>query len=195
MGRGAGIYNLQLSSSNCTHQCMYSHPCIHTYTHALSPPSLSLSHLSAAPSQPTQPALEDRSLQVLTISFSVKFGSAPIDYYLLRIFDSSDLTDTTDTTNATLVQDLVYREVNISSGDVGYVKSEEGIVEGGKVVGYEVTMRVRGLQQGRRYVFSVAAGSEIGEGDYSDLSDPFSLEDGMYIYIVCIHWYQLWLYT
>ena len=81
------------------------------------------------------------------------------------------------------MQDLVYREVNISSGDVGYVKSEEGIVEGGEVVGYEVTVKVGGLQQGRSYIFSVAAGSEIGEGDYSDLSDPFSLEDGMYMYI------------
>ena len=76
------------------------------------------------------------------------------------------------------MEDLAFRVVNFSSGDVDYVKSEEGIVEGGEVVGYEVTVKVRGLQQGRSYVFSVAAASEVGEGDYSDLSDPFSLEDG-----------------
>ena len=57
-------------------------------------------------------------------------------------------------------------------------------MESGEVVGYEVQMRVKGLKQGEEYVFSVAAASEVGVGDYSDLSDPFSLESGM-LYSYC----------
>ena len=69
--------------------------------------------------------------------------------------------------------------MNISSSDVDYVKREEEIVEGGEVVGYGVRLRVGGLERGTDYVFSVAAGSVIGVGDYSDPSDAYSLEDGM----------------
>ena len=69
--------------------------------------------------------------------------------------------------------------MNISSSDVDYVKREEEIVEGGEVVGYGVRLRVGGLERGTDYVFSVAAGSVIGVGDYSDPSDAYALEDGM----------------
>ena len=137
-------------------------------------------YLTAAPSKPTTPQLEDRSVQTLTLSFSVKFGSASINYYLLRIYDTSDLTDTTNTTLT-----RVDREVNITAGDVEYVRGEEGRVEGGELVGYEVTVRVTGLSQGEEYVFSVAAASDVGVSDFSDLSDPFSLEDGMLCGVLC----------
>lgn len=101
--------------------------------------------------------------------------------------DTIDTNDTVNTTNTTLTQDdLGYRLVNITSGDRDYVTSEEEVVEGGEVVGYEVTMRVGGLDQGRRYVFLVAAASIVGVGDYSDPSDPFSLEDSQY-YSLCSH--------
>ena len=68
--------------------------------------------------------------------------------------------------------------VNITSGDVDYVRSEVEVVEGGEVVGYDVRLRIGGLRQGEEYVFSVAAANSVGLGEYSDLSDPFSLEDG-----------------
>ena len=126
------------------------------------------------------------SPQTLTFSFSVKFGSYPINYYLLRVYEAGDPIDTNDTvntTNTTLTRDdLGYRLLNITSGNRDYVTSEEELVDGGEVVGYDVTMRVGGLEQGRRYVFIVAAASIIGVGDYSDPSDPFSLEDSEYQY-------------
>ena len=46
------------------------------------------------------------------------------------------------------------------------------------MVGYVVMMRIPGLEQGEQYVFSVAAASEVGVGNFSEPSDPFSLEDG-----------------
>ena len=52
-------------------------------------------------------------------------------------------------------------------------------MEGGEVVGYGVRLRVGGLERGTDYVFSVAAESVIGVGDYSDPSDAYALEDGM----------------
>lgn len=95
--------------------------------------------------------------------------------------DPIDTNDTNDTTNMTLTEDdLGYRLVNITSGDGDYVTSEEEMVDGGEVVGYDVTMRVGGLEQRRSYVFIVAAASIIGVGDYSDPSDSFSLEDSEY---------------
>ena len=113
--------------------------------------------------------MEERSVQTLTLSFSSNFGSAPIDYYLLRISDTTDITDTTTTT---LLQGVALREDQSSAGGV---KGEEELVEGGEVVGYGVKVRVTRLEQGVEYVFSVAGVSEVGVGNYSDRSEPFSL--------------------
>ena len=52
----------------------------------------------------------------------------------------------------------------------------EGEGEEEEVVGYEVRLKVGDLEQGEEYVFAVAAGSAIGLGDFSDPSDPYSLE-------------------
>ena len=68
--------------------------------------------------------------------------------------------------------------MNVSSGDVNSVIREDEWVEEGEVVGYHVILRVRGLRQRRSYVFSVAAASAVGLGEFSDSSQPYTLEDG-----------------
>ena len=74
--------------------------------------------------------------------------------------------------------------MNITSGDVDYIKNEDmTIAADGEVVGYNVKLRVRDLSQGEEYVFSVAAANTVGLGEYSDFSDPFSLEDGITSFI------------
>ena len=134
-----------------------------------SPLSLSL----AAPGKPTTPQLEDRSPQTLTLSFSVKHGSYPILYYLLLISDPSDPaanTSAPDFTNTT-----EERLANVTARSVAEQKEWK---EGGEVVGYHVSIRVGGLRQRESYVFSVAAASVVGVGEFSDPSRTLTLEDG-----------------
>ena len=51
-------------------------------------------------------------------------------------------------------------------------------MEGGELVGYHVSLRVGRLRQRQSYVFSVAAASVVGVGEFSDPSRPLTLEDG-----------------
>ena len=134
-----------------------------------SPLSLSL----AAPGKPTTPQLEDRSPQTLTLSFSVKHGSYPILYYLLLISDPADPaanTSAPDFTNTT-----EERLANVTARSVAEQKEWK---EGGEVVGYHVSIRVGGLRQRESYMFSVAAASVVGVGEFSDPSRTLTLEDG-----------------
>ena len=142
--------------------------------------SLSLSLSAAAPSRPTRPELEERGPQSLSLSFSVKHGSYPIHYYLVLISELSDLTinqTTFDFTNTT------ERIANISSEDKNSVVGQEEWENEGEVVGYHASLKVRGLRPRQSYVFSVAAASVVGVGDFSEPSQPFTLEDGGMLYI------------
>ena len=58
------------------------------------------------------------------------------------------------------------------------MRQEEWEEEEGEVVGYHVSLRVGGLEQRQSYVFSVAAASVVGVGEFSDPSQPLTLEDG-----------------
>ena len=149
---------------------------------------LPLSHTDTALPTCTKPSLHDRSLQFLTLSFSVQFGSAIVDYYLMRIYTADDPNiNDTNYSNITNTTDLGYTLLNITSGDLRYLTQEKEIVEGEgeeeEVVGYEVRLKVRELEQGEKYVFAVAAGSTIGLGDFSHPSDPYSLKSGMYEFL------------
>ena len=55
-----------------------------------------------------------------------------------------------------------------------------------EVTAYTVVVRVRDeLENWREYIFIVAAGSEIGLGEFSNSSDPFSLSECSHVIVTC----------
>ena len=55
-----------------------------------------------------------------------------------------------------------------------------------EVTAYTVVVRVRDeLENRREYIFIVAAGSEIGLGEFSNSSDPFSLSECSHVIVTC----------
>ena len=69
-------------------------------------------------------------------------------------------------------------EERLANVTAGSVARQEEWKEGGEVVGYHVSMRIGGLRQRESYVFSVAAASVVGVGEFSDRSRTLTLEDG-----------------
>ena len=71
-------------------------------------------------------------------------------------------------------------QLNFSITDDQYIEELTDVLseESGEVIGYFVVIRVRNeLENQREYVFEVAAGSEIGLGEFSNSSDPFRLSE------------------
>ena len=71
-------------------------------------------------------------------------------------------------------------QLNFSVTDEDFVEDFSELVaeESEEMIGYSVIVRVRDeLENQREYIFTVAAGSEIGLGEFSNSSDPFSLSE------------------
>ena len=77
-------------------------------------------------------------------------------------------------------------QLNFSVTDEDFVEDFSELVaeEGEEMIGYTVIVRVRDeLENQREYIFIVAAGSEIGLGEFSNSSDPFSLSECCHVII------------
>ena len=119
------------------------------------------------PSKPTTPVINATTIQTLTFSFSVDFGSSPIRYFLLNITEYPSGSPNT---------------LNISADDTsGIIQSLTMFERRQTILAYHVEMRLSSqLNNQADYVFAVAAENNISIREFSNASSPARLGEHTY---------------